>query len=173
MSTASKVLTVLVMLATVGWLYLITMVATLNRGYGEKVVSEKAALVQKQEALSAAKLEIARAQRLAENAQDAFGRQQVDLQGRLDSAVTQRALSQEIQTRLAIDQESMQKAGEDAAQNQEFRKTELEKLQTDRQTADQGSQASQKRNEELRAELDRRRGEFQQLLQDNQRSVGQ
>lgn len=172
MSTASKVLIVLILLASLGWVYLITGVATLNRSYGEDLISKTKDLEQKQITLVEAGKEFARVNAEAEAAQDTFGLTISDLQARRENAFAQKAIALETQARLSLDQALLRKAGEQAAENQGYRETELTQHQEDLQKIEELSQAAQKRNEELRKSLEERRNEFLQLSQGNRQALG-
>lgn len=172
MSTASKVLVVLVMLLTMGWIVLVSAVATVNRAYGEKVVQQREALAKKDEDRQKLRIENSRVKVEAETAQDLVGLQAKNLQGQLETSIAQRSVVQQIQNRLGADQQDMSKASDVAAKNLEFRKDEVTKHQDEQKQLEASVEETKKQNQALRKELDGLQADFKKLLEDNQRSTG-
>lgn len=167
MSTASKVLTALVILAMAGWVVLIAAVATLNEGYGKKVEELDKQIVQREEQFAKAKDDLAAAKREHVALERRNDRAVSDSQAKREHATSLLSMSTETQTRLSHQLKAMEAAEADATKNREFRKQELAGLRTEIEKKKSESAEVQKLNAEKRQKLGELQAQFKQAADAN------
>ncbi|HEX8199599.1 MAG TPA: hypothetical protein VF590_03870 [Isosphaeraceae bacterium] len=167
MSTAGKVLVVLVALVMVGWIILFSMVGQLNRNWGERIEA-----LQKEQAKRGPELEkeVARLERVLDEI-DAVQVDRIQKTRVLRTAVEDRegllATTREALSAARIDLERAQAAVKTAQATLERRVAE--KAETEKELAAQRAELEGLRaqNADLMARLARLRGDFKRALDEN------
>lgn len=172
MSTASKVLTALVLLAMAGWVVLIAAIASLNEGYGKKVEELDKQIVQREGQVDQAKNELAAATREFIAQERRNDRAVSNSQARRDHATSHLSMTLETQTRLAHQLKAMEVAETDATKNRDFRKQELSGLRAEIEEKKAESDATQKVNAEKRQRLAELQSQLKQATEENRGAVG-
>jgi hypothetical protein len=167
MSTAGKVLTVLILLVTVVWLVMMSAVSQLNQNWGEKVIAQQKSLDDATDAFAKAKeagLNLTEQARVKQN--------ETDLEGRLrDVKITTafRLRSSRIEdlSRLKAQVADAQKAVETAKTNQATR--EAEKIANQESLAKKREEITkaQALNADLKTQLSQLQDDFKRLLAEN------
>lgn len=171
MSTAGKVLVVLVLLVLPVWIILVSAVAQLNMEWTQELAKQ----TKQVETLTA---DVAKNERAIEDLEDkialeqlASQEQQTVLRGKLTDLERAKAETIEVQTAVGVQVAILQKALAKAEIAREARKQELENetagLAAARMTVDELKAA----NSELLAELTQLRNEFKSLLESNKALV--
>lgn len=171
MSTAGKVLTVLILLVMCVWLVIISGVSKLNATYGQKINAQ-------QKQLDKLAIDVAKAnndiQSITEQArveQDATGRDDRLLQIKIDSAERRKSIKIEFLTRLKAEVADYLVAVERATKNLTTREAEKAKGIDDVAKKKDEVAKAQGRNAELRTELAQLQEDFKRLLAGNSESI--
>jgi chromosome segregation ATPase len=130
MSTAGKVLVVLVALATIGWVVLVSMVATLNRNYGQEMDRLKGQIAKLDEEIGATRTSVYQTLDMIRHEQERKDRELTVLRTRISDLNEQEAEGQEALTRIQLQIDQVKKASVDAEadrQNRLAQKAETEK----------------------------------------------
>lgn len=171
MSTAGKVLTVLILLVMCVWLVIISGVSKLNATYGQKINAQ-------QKQLDKLAIDVAKVnndiQSITEQArveQDATGRDDRLLQIKIDSAERRKSIKIEFLTRLKAEVADYLVAVERATKNLTTREAEKAKGIDDVAKKKDEVAKAQGRNAELRTELAQLQEDFKRLLAGNSESI--
>ncbi|ADV62622.1 hypothetical protein Isop_2042 [Isosphaera pallida ATCC 43644] len=172
MSTASKVLSVLVILMALVLMVLLSAVASLNSKYGRKLAD-----AEKTRATEVANLEVAKAAVLparlkAERATQEVVRATAMYQAKVEAASTLLVERQELVTRLNLELQAAQAALDAAQSNLDFRQAELARYQNETRDALAINEESQRLNAERREILEELQTRFVELLNANRSRLG-
>jgi predicted nucleic acid-binding Zn-ribbon protein len=171
MSTAGKVLTVLILLVMVVWLVMMSAVTQLNVNYGQKVNAQQKELDKLAEDVTKANNRITTLTEQARLEQDATERDLRGLLSRIAAAERRQSSTIEDLTRIKIQVADYLVAVEKANTNLATREAEKAKLLDDKAKKLDEIAKSQARNAELRTQLAQLQEEFKRILTENTQAV--
>jgi chromosome segregation ATPase len=173
MSTAGKVLTVLILLVMVAWIVMISAVAQLNMNYGAKVDAQAKTLETLQKDVDQATTDVAALTEKARVEQVDEARDLRALQQRIAAveASLSRALNR--QTQIAIELADTEVAVKNAVTNLENRNAEEAKAKEDLARKMDEIEKSKGVNGDLKGQLAKLQDEFKALLAENASRVQQ
>lgn len=171
MSTAGKVLTVLILLAMVGWIVMLSAVTQLNVNWQTKIATAETSLTQAQDQIAKSKAATLDLTMRTKAEQTNRARDLREIQGRIAAAEGRLSLKTEDLTRLQFQVTDYQAAVERAKVNSATRLAEktkaLEGLAAKRVEIAQ----KQDENAKLRDQLSKLQTDFQRLLSSNAKQV--
>ncbi len=167
MSTAGKVLTVLILLVTVVWLVMMSAVTQLNVNWQEKIIAQQKSLDQATDELAKAKVDGLNKIEEARAKQDETDRDLRVLLVRINAAERLRSSRIEDLSRLKAQVTDAQKGAETAKTNQATR--EAEKLANEESLAKKREEIAkaQALNADLKSQLAQLQDDFKKLLSEN------
>jgi chromosome segregation ATPase len=167
MSTAGKVLVVLVMVLTLVWLLLVSAVAQLNRNYGAELARLQAQIPDLEKNLDEARAELMHLKNEIAHEQVLTDQAFTELRARLSLAERALALTVEEQESLKYQLQTYNANKQAAEEAKELRN--VEKADTEKQLADARAQVetTKAENAKLLDQLQKLRGEFTTLLAEN------
>jgi chromosome segregation ATPase len=171
MSTAGKVLTVLILLVMVLWIVMMSPVSQLNANYGQKVESQQKELEKLTTDVADANKAITTLTEQARVEQDATERDLRLLLSRISAAERRQSSTSEDLSRIKIQLADYLAAVEKAKTNLATREAEKAKGEDDLAKKKDEIAKSQAKNAELRAELAQLQEDFKRLLTENTKAL--
>ncbi len=167
MSTAGKVLTVLILIVMIPWLIMMSAVIDLNKNYEQKIIAQQKTLNQVTIDVAKANSDILRLTEQARTEQDTTDRDLREILGRIVAAEARQSKATESLTRIKAQAADFLAAVETAKTNLATR--EAEKAQGKKDLAQKREEIAkaQARNADLRLQLAQLQDEFKRLLDDN------
>jgi hypothetical protein len=173
MSTAGKVLTVIVMLMIVVWIVLMAKVDDLNRNWGEELAKQEKQAAKNEEDLAQAKIDLARIKTEVDAEQVQKDKDLMVLRRKISALETAEADTREILTRVKSQLAEVQlgqKNAEAEKAQREKEKADLEKTLADTQA---DSKKLQDQNASLLDQLNKLHEEFTGTVAENRRMIQQ
>jgi chromosome segregation ATPase len=167
MSTAGKVLTVLVLLLAPIWMFLMATVAQLNTNWTEAIDARDKDIAKLEEQVKTNEREIQALKDQVASQQDTTERTSAVLRSQVAEVERQRAEAIEIQTRVASQVETINAALKNAEAARELRKTELANEQTAKKQFEDEVEKLKGENTALLDELTNLRNDFKETLESN------
>lgn len=167
MSTAGKVLTVLILLVMIGWLVILAGVIQTNVDWEQKIGEQEKTLASLQDESNTATRSIANLTESTRVEQDVKDRDVREIQGRIAAAERRQSATSESLSRLKIQVADYLVAVQKAETNLATRKAEKVKGEQDLARRRDEIAKAQAVNGELRDQLARLQDEFKRLLADN------
>lgn len=167
MSTAGKVLTVLILIVMIPWLIMMSAVRQLNVNYEEKIAAQQKTLDKLADDVAKA---TTGAQTLTEQAralQDSTDLELREILGRIAAAERRQSSTTEDLTRIKAQVADITAAAETSKKNLAIREAEKAKGEEDLAKKKDEIAKAQARNADLRGELAQLQDEFKRLLADN------
>lgn len=167
MSTAGKVLTVLVLLVTVGWIVMLSAVEQLNENWEKKIEAQQQSIDQATEELAKAKDQVLSVTELARVKQDETGREKRVLEVQITAAERERSSKIEDLSRVKAQLNDALKADETSKANLGLR--EAEKIANQEGLAKKRDEVAKAKavNADLRTQLAQLQVEFKRILAEN------
>jgi chromosome segregation ATPase len=172
MSTAGKVLTVLILLVMIVWVVVLSEVTQLNANWQQKIAQQDKQFESLQAEATKATSDIRRLTQEARLEQDATDRDLREVLGRIAAAERRQSATTESLTRLKIQVADYQAAVERSKVNLATREAEFVKGEEDLVTKREEIARAQAVNVDLRGQLARLQDEFKRLLADNSAQLG-
>ncbi len=173
MSTAGKVLTVLILLVMVAWLAILSGVTQLNVNWQQKIAQQDQQLHKLQVDADKASSDILRLTEAARLEQDATDRDLRVVLGQIAAAERRQSATRESLSRLKLQVADYLAAVERAQQNLTTREAEKVKADEDLSKKRDEVAKAQALNADLRAEVAKLQIEFKRLLADNAAKANQ
>ncbi len=167
MSTAGKVLTVLILIVMIPWLIMMSAVTQLNVNYEEKIAAQQKTLDKLADDVAKA---TSGAQTLTEQAralQDTTDLELREILGRIAAAERRQSSTVEDLTRIKAQVADITAAAETSKKNLAIREAEKAKGEEDLAKKKDEIAKAQAKNADLRGELAQLQDEFKRLLADN------
>jgi chromosome segregation ATPase len=171
MSTAGKVLVVLVALAMVFWLVLAAAITQLNKSWGERIATLDSDISKVKAQIDGLEQTIRKAKDDTASDQAQKARALTVLRSRLSDLEKLETEIHETQERLKFEIASVQSSAKQAQSTHELRKTEVANLKVAQADEEKSVEQLKAENGNLMTELGRLRDQFKSTLDENKRLV--
>jgi chromosome segregation ATPase len=172
MSTAGKVLSVLVLLVLPVWIVLVSSVAELNKSGGEQVANLKTKVAQLETELAATQKGIVELKDQISSEQGTMAEQLTMLRAHQSELQKARSETLEIVSRVKLQLGSMQEAARRAEASRDVRKNEQDQEKVAKATAETNVEKLKQEHAGLVEELDKLRNEFKGTVDTNRQLIG-
>ena len=169
MSTAGRVLVVLVLLSVIPWIALLSMTATLNSNWEQEIDRLKKDLAGFEQKIAATREELAHTREAIVNEQNERDRQLVVLRSKISQLEKVQASNQEAQQRITLQLQEFEQARKDADLAVATHKQELDETNAEIATKEGEVEKLKEQVGGLFSELEGLRKTFQSTMEENRK----